>query len=336
MKICIYGLGAIGGMIGGWLAAAGEDVSAVLRRGATLDAVRKQGLTLVETVDGEPRSRRIPIRAVEDPAELGPQDLVIVAVKSTALPDVARRIAPLLGPGTTVLSAMNGVPWWFFHGLAPELAGTPLPSSDSDGSVAAAIAASRVLGCVVHMAAATPEPGVVRLAGGRRLIIGEPAGGADTPRARAVIDVLRRAGFEIEASERIQHDIWFKLLGNMTINPISAITRATADRIVDDELVRDFASRCMLEAWAVGRRIGIDIPGEPQDRHAVTRKLGAFRSSMLQDVEAGRRIELDALVGAVRDIARHVKIETPNIDALFGLARLQAQGLGLYDAGPVR
>lgn len=331
MKICIYGLGAIGGMMGGWLAAAGEDVSAVLRRGATLDAVRKNGLTLTETVDGAPRSRQIAIRAVEDPAELGPQDLVIVAVKSTALPDVARRIAPLLGPDTTVLSAMNGVPWWFFHGLAPELAGTPLPSADADGSIAAAIPAARVLGCVVHLSAATPEPGVVRVVAGKRLIIGEPAGGADTPRAQAVIAALRRAGFEIDASERIQHDIWFKLLGNMTINSVSAITHATADRIVDDDLVREFTSRCMLEAWEIGRRIGIDIPGTPQDRHAVTRKLGAFRTSMLQDVESGRKIELDALVGTVRDIARHVRVETPNIDALFGLTRLYARSLGLYD-----
>lgn len=331
MKICIYGLGAIGGMMGGWLAAAGEDVSAVLRPGATLDAVRKNGLTLTETVDGTPRSRQIAIRAVEDPAELGPQDLVIVAVKSTALPDVARRIAPLLGPDTTVLSAMNGVPWWFFHGLAPELAATPLPSADADGSIAAAIPAARVLGCVVHLSAATPEPGVVRLVAGKRLIIGEPAGGADTPRARAAMDALRRAGFEIDAAECIQHDIWFKLLGNMTTNPVSAITHATADRVVGDDLVTEFTSRCMLEAWEIGRRIGIDIPGTPHDRHNVTRKLGAFRTSMLQDVESGRKIELDALVGTVRDIARHVKFETPNIDALFGLTRLYARSLGLYD-----
>ncbi|HEY0297231.1 MAG TPA: 2-dehydropantoate 2-reductase [Bordetella sp.] len=331
MKICIYGLGAIGGLLGARLAAAGEDVSAVTRRGATLTAVQQRGLTLIETEESGSHVRHIPIHAVEDPAELGPQDLVIVAVKTTSLADAAQRIGPLLGPGTTVLSAMNGVPWWFFHGLGPEFAGTPLPSVDRDGRLAAAIPMARIVGCVVHLSSATPAPGVVQHVIGNRLIIGEPTGGADTPRAQAVIAALRRAGFDVEASRQIQHDIWFKLLGNMTVNPVSAMTGATGDRILADDLVRGFMSRCMLEAAAVGERIGIPVVGTPEDRHAVTRKMGAFRTSMLQDVEAGRKVELDALVGTVRDIAQSVKVDTPNIDALFGLARLHALVQGLYD-----
>jgi 2-dehydropantoate 2-reductase len=331
MKICIYGLGAVGGLLGARLAAAGYEVSAVARPGATLDAVQTRGLTLIEPSENGPRTRQAPIRITGNPEELGPQDLVIVAVKTTALPEVARRIGPLLGPGTTVLSAMNGIPWWFFHGMSAEFAQTPLPSADPDGSIAAAIPAARVVGCVVHLSSTTPEPGVVRHAGGNRLIIGEPAGGCDTPRAQAIIDALRRAGFNVEATEHIQHEIWFKLLGNMTLNPVSAFTGATGDRILDDELVRDFMSRCMLEATAVGERIGIPAKGTPDDRHAVTRQLGALRTSMLQDVESGRKIELDALVNTVRDIARHVKVKTPDIDTLFGLARVHARMLGLYD-----
>lgn len=330
MRICIYGLGAVGGLLGARLAATGEEVSAVARPGATLDAVRARGLTLVEPSENGPRTRQVPIRITSDPGELGPQDLVIIAVKTTALPDVAKHIAPLLGPDTTVLSAMNGIPWWFFHGMPAEVARTPLPSADPDGRIAAAIPPTSVVGCVVHLSVTTPEPGVVRHAGGNRLIVGEPASNG-TPRAQAIIEALRRAGFDVEATESIQHEIWFKLLGNMTLNPVSALTGATGDRILDDELVRDFMSRCMLEAAAVGERIGIPVMGTPDDRHAVTRQLGALRTSMLQDVESGRKIELDALVNTVRDIARHVQVDTPDIDALFGLARVHARMLGLYD-----
>ena len=329
MKICIYGLGAIGGLIAARLAARGAEVCAVAR-GATLEAVRRDGLTLRESVDGLEATRCLPLRVSDRPSDLGAQDLVIVAVKATALGAVARGIAPLLGPSCTVLSAMNGVPWWFAHGLRGAPAGLRLASVDPGGAVSAAIAPERVLGCVVHLSAATPAPGVVQPVAGRRLIVGEPTGGADTPRARSAIGTLRDAGFEVEAAASIQHDIWFKLWGNMTVNPISALTGASSDRILDDELVRGFMSRCMLEAAAIGARIGLPIAAEPESRHAVTRKLGAFRTSMLQDVEAGKPIELDALVGAVSELAQQVGVPTPNIDALFGLARLFARRRGLY------
>jgi len=329
MKFCIVGLGAIGGLFAARLAVAGHEVSA-LARGATLAAVQRDGLTLLDGAPGQESSRRVAIRAADDPAALGPQDAVIIAVKTTALASVADSVAALLGPETTVLSAMNGVPWWFLHGLAPALARIRLDSVDPDKRISQAIPAQRVVGCVTHLSAATPAPGTVRSVAGNRLIIGEPSGGAATPRASAIVAALRGAGFDVEEAAVIQQDIWFKLWGNMTVNPISALTGATGDRILDDEHVRGFMSRCMVEAALIGERIGLPIAQDPEQRHAVTRKLGAFRTSMLQDVAAGRPVELDALVASVMEIGRQVAVPTPYIDALFGLARLQAQVRGLY------
>ncbi|WP_298234268.1 2-dehydropantoate 2-reductase [uncultured Azohydromonas sp.] len=328
-KICIYGLGSIGGLIGARLAASGVAVSAVAR-GATLQAVRERGLELIDTHEGQPRRRQFAIQASQRPEELGPQDLVILSVKTTALPAVAREIGPLIGPEATVLSAMNGIPWWFLHGLGESASGLRLDSVDPDGVLSRAIPAAQVLGSVTHLSAATDGPGIVRHVAGNRLIIGEPTGGAATPRARAAVALLRNAGFDVEEAASIQQEIWFKLWGNMTVNPISGLTGATGDRILDDELVRNFMSACMLEASSVGRRIGLPIDADPESRHAVTRQLGAFRTSMLQDVEAGKPVELDALVGAVLEIARQVEVPTPSLNALFGLARLHARVRGLY------
>jgi 2-dehydropantoate 2-reductase len=328
MKFCIVGLGAIGGLFAARLARAGYEVSAVAR-GATLETVRRDGLALVEGPSGQEQTSRVAIEASADPRSLGEQDVVIIAVKTSGLAGVAQSIAPLLGPRTTALSAMNGVPWWFFHGLAPRLGSIRMPSVDPDGMISKAIPAERVVGCVTHLSATTPVPGTVRCVAGNRLIIGEPAGGA-TVRTMAIASALREAGFELEEAAVIQQEIWFKLWGNMTVNPISALTGATGDRILDDEHVRHFMSRCMVEAAQIGQRIGLPIDLDPEQRHAVTRKLGAFRTSMLQDVEAGRPVELDALVASVIEIGRQVGVPTPNIDALFGLARLQARVRGLY------
>ncbi len=331
MRICIYGLGAVGGFIGARLAAHGQQVSAIAR-GDTLAAVARDGLTLLEApaAPAAPPARTVvPVRAVDDPAQLGPQDLVVVSVKTTGLTEVARRIAPLLGPDTVVLSAMNGVPWWFFDGLDGALAAREWPAIDPGRAIAAAIPATRVLGCVVHFACAVERPGVVRHAQGRRLIVGEPAGG-DSERARRVAALLADAGFETEVSQRIQQDVWFKLWGNMTMNPVSAITGATCDRILDDPLVCDFVSAAMREASVIGERIGLPIAISPEQRHQVTRRLGAFKTSMLQDVEAGKPVELDALVAIVGEIGRAIGVATPNIDALYGLARLHARTRGLY------
>lgn len=325
MKVCIYGAGAIGGWIGVGLAQAGCRLN-VVARGATLEALQREGLSLVR---GDPRTR-VAVHAVADPAELGVQDLVVIAVKAPALPAVAARIAPLLGPDTIVLTAMNGVPWWFLQGgFGGPLAGTQLEAVDPGGKIDAAIPARHVIGGVVHASCSLDGPGVVRHHFGNGLIIGEPSGEA-TPRAQRLEALLKQAGFEARLSAQIQKDVWYKLWGNMTVNPISALTGATTDLILNDELVRGFISTIMLEAREIGERIGIPIAESPEDRHAVTRRLGAFKTSMLQDVEAHRPVELDALVSVVRELGQRAGVATPFTDALLGLARLQARQLGLY------
>lgn len=331
-KICIYGVGAIGG----WLAARlaplpGLQITAVAR-GATLDALQRQGIALHEKdATGVEQAKRQAIGANSDPAALGPQDLVIVAVKGPALADVAARIAPLLAPHTVVLTAMNGVPWWFLQGAGAAAAGQRLRSIDPHGAIEGAIPLPHVVGCVVHASCSLDGPGVVRHRMGNELIVGEPSGEM-TQRLQGLRALLRQAGFEVTASPQIQKEIWYKLWGNMTINPMCALTGATADRILDDDLARDFASRVMLEAQDIGARLGLPIADSPDDRHAVTRKLGALKPSMLQDVQAGRALELDALVSSVRELGQLTGVATPFTDALLGLARVHARQLGLYPA----
>lgn len=324
MKVCIYGAGAIGGWIGVKLARAGCEVG-VVARGATLQALQQHGLRLQQ--GGEILSA--PVRASASPAELGVQDLVVVAVKAPAMAEVARAIRPLLGPQTIVLTAMNGVPWWFFQGFGGAHAGARLKAVDPDGSIAEAIPAAHIVGCVVHASCALREPGFVQHHFGNKLIIGEPSG-EQTPRVRQLSALLERAGFETVLSEQIQKDAWYKLWGNMTVNPVSAMTGATTDRILDDPLVLNFISAVMLEAREIGARVGIPIAQQPEDRHQVTRKLGAFKTSMLQDVEAGKPVEIDALVTVVKEMGEMTGVPTPFTDALLGLSRLHARVHGLY------
>ncbi|GAC1538251.1 MAG: 2-dehydropantoate 2-reductase [Ramlibacter sp.] len=324
MKTCIYGAGAIGGWIGMGLARAGCEVS-VVARGATLDALQLHGLRL--QANGETVSA--PVRSTSDPAQLGVQDLVVIAVKAPAMAQVAQAIAPLLGPRTMVLTAMNGVPWWFFEGFGGSLAGTRLHAVDPHGAIARAIAGHHIVGCVIHASCSLHGPGLVRHHFGNKLILGEPSG-KKTPRVQELVALFARAGHEVVLSDQIQQDAWYKLWGNMTVNPISAVTGATTDCILDDELVRAFISRVMLEAREIGARIGIPIQQLPEDRHQVTRKLGAFKTSMLQDVEAGKPVELDALVTVVKELGALTQVPTPWTDTLLGLARLHAQVRGLY------
>ena len=324
MKACIYGAGAIGGWIGHGLARAGCNVS-VVARGATLTALEQHGLRLnqSEAVTSQP------VRASASPQALGMQDLVVISVKAPSLPEVAQHIAPLIGPNTMVLTAMNGVPWWFLQGFGGAFAGQPLMSIDPQGAIASAIAPHHIVGCVVHASCSVDAPGLVRHHFGNKLIIGEPSG-KKTQRVQELAALLETAGFEVLLSEQIQKDIWFKLWGNMTVNPISALTGATTDLILKDDLVRGFISSVMLEAKAIGAQLGIVIDQQPEDRHAVTLKLGAFKTSMLQDVEAGKAVELDALVTAVKELGALTATPTPCTDALLGLARLQARVRGLY------
>ncbi len=323
-KVCIYGAGAIGGWLGAKLGLAGYDVS-VVARGATLEAIQSHGLRLEDAGKVTP----VPVQVNADPAALGVQDLIIIAVKVPALLGVAKSLAPLVGPDTTVLTAMNGVPWWFLHGLQDASKDARIQSVDRDGQMGKLIPIEQVIGCVVHASCSLNGPGFVKHHFGNDLIVGSPSGG-ETVRSLAVAAVLNRAGFTSSVSERIQNDVWYKLWGNMTVNTVSAITGTTTDAILDDDLIRGFMSRVMLEAKEIGARLGISISQEPEDRHAVTRKLGAFKTSMLQDVEAGRPTELDALVGAVKDLGNITAVATPFTDALFGLARLNLNLKKLY------
>ena len=329
MKVCIYGVGAIGGFIGTRLALAGDCQISAVARGATLAALQQHGLRLRQ--GGELLAA--PVRASADPAALGVQDLVLIAVKGPALGAVAAAIGPLLGRHTLVMPAMNGVPWWFGAG-APGLGDEPLHSIDPGGAIAAAIPLAQVIGCVVHASSFTSAPGWVEHKMGQGLILGEPAGGV-SDRVQALATLLQAAGFDASVSADVRRDIWYKLWGNMTVNPISALTGATVDRVLDDPLVRALCGAAMNEAAAVGARIGCQIDQTPEDRHQITRKLGAFKTSMLQDVEAGRAIELDALVTVVREMAQRLGLATPMIDALLGLARLHGRMHGLYpEAAP--
>jgi 2-dehydropantoate 2-reductase len=332
MKVCIYGAGAIGGWIGVHLAQTGHEVS-VVARGATLEALQKNGLQCVQTQAAEARIKA-KVQVSAQPADLGPQDLVIVAVKAPAMADVAKGIAPLLGPNPRVMTAMNGVPWWFFQGFGGKLQGATLSTIDPEGRIAKAIPAHHVVGCVVHASCSLDAPGVVRHHFGQGLILGEPAeqNGQTSGRVQQLVTDLQAAGFNASASAQIQKDVWYKLWGNMTVNPISAITGATTDLILKDDLVRDFVSKVMLEAKAIGEKMGIPIAQTPDDRHAVTMKLGAFKTSMLQDVEAGKTVEIDALVSSVRELGQLTQVSTPYTDALLGLSRLHASVHGLYPA----
>ena len=317
-NICIVGAGAIGTLLGARLAHAGQAEVSALARGATLSALQAHGWRL--QVAGSTIVE--PVRASADPHALGVHDIVILAVKGPALAEVARTIAPLLGPDTIVLPAVNGVPWWF-------MPGAPLASVDPGGHIAAAIPVAHVVGCVVHASAAVRKPGLVQHRMGQGLIIGEPAGSVSA-RVRLLGGLLSGAGFDVTESAHIRHDLWYKLWGNLTMNPVSALTGATIDLVFDDPLVRAFCSAAMAEAAAIGALIDCPVAQHPDDRHAVTRKLGAFKTSMLQDAEAGRQIELDSIVGAVREIGQRVGVATPNVDALLGLTRLFGRVHGLY------
>ncbi|MDY7579972.1 2-dehydropantoate 2-reductase [Herbaspirillum sp. RTI4] len=326
MKISIYGMGAIGGLFAARLAEHGHEVSAVAR-GATLLALQQHGVRVV----GPDGTRNFAVRAEADPALLGPQDLIILAVKGPALAAVASTIAPLIGPHTVIINAMNGVPWWFFEPAHLPYSGTRLNSIDADGALSRVMPVAQILGCVVHLSSSCPEPGLIKTGFGNTLILGEPGGGISA-RLSEIAKTLSAAGFDVEETANIRQQIWYKLWGNMTMNPVSAITGATCDLILADPLVSQFCLNVMQEAALIGAKIACPIQQSGEDRNAITRSMGAFKTSMLQDAEAGKALEIDALVGVVREIGQMVGVATPAIDSLLGLARLFGRTHGLYPA----
>ena len=325
MKVCVYGAGAVGGLIAGWLARSGQDVS-VIARGRQLDAIRERGLR-VRSTSGETAS--FPVKADGDPARLGPQDYVIVAVKAHSLPEVAQGIGPLVGADTSILTAMNGVPWWFFDRLQFGGGKQRLESLDPNGRLARAMPTERVVGCVVHLAASTPEPGLVSHNRGKKLILGEP-GGRITQRTRRIADALAAAGFDIVASESIEKDFWVKLLGNVSFNPVSALTLSTSDRLIEDRQVKEYMVQIIREVLAIGRAVGVDADIDPEARIDMARALGKFKTSMLQDLEAGKPLEIDGLLAGTLEIAAKAGVRAPFTESLYGLIRARATSTGQY------
>ena len=324
-KFCIFGAGAIGGTIAALLTRCGATVSMVAR-GQTLAALNRDGLRLI--IDG--KMVQSPIQVSEDPSELGVQDYVIIAAKAPSLPDIARRIGPLLGPETAVVTAMNGVPWWFFLNSNGVLAGQRLDAIDAHGAIAQAIPTSGVIGCAVYVAASVDKPGIIRHHSGRQLFVGEPDNQL-TPRLARLADWLRRAGFDCRESVDIRRDIWLAW-ANLSMNPVSLLTTATSDRIIDDPLVHRLCASMMEEAAQIGAAIGVSDSRSVEMMIEKVRTLGAFKMSMLQDVEHGKPVEIDALLTVTHDIGLLVGVPTPFIDSVLGLARLRANSLGLLDS----
>ena len=317
---CVVGAGAVGALFIQSLTKAGWNVTA-LARGQTLSNIREAGLR----IDNE----RIDVVATDDPASLGHQDYLILALKAPALPQAALQLKPMIGPDTAIVSTMNGVPWWFFHGFGGELAGKRLESVDPTGSTAESMPAAQAIGCVVHLSSVNAGPAVVKRGNGNRLIVGNPSGLLDQ-RAKDLIAALSSGGFEVEATSSIQREIWSKLWGNMNMNPISALTGSTGDKILNDPLTNQLVRRMMIEHVWIGQKIGIDMGMTVDERFAVTRKLGAFKTSMLQDLDSRRPLEIDALLASVIEIGALVGVPTPYCDTVLGLIRQRAANLGLY------
>ena len=324
MKICIFGAGAIGGVAGGLLSAAGYEVS-MIARGAHLDAMKQRGC-IVES--GGRRIETAPVCS-DDPADLGTQDYVILSVKAPALPEVARGIGPLLGPGTVVVTAMNGVPWWFFDGFPAGGDKISLGGLDPDRALAGAIKSERLIGCVIHMGATVVEPGVVRHVADNRFILGEP-GGQPSSRVRALAEALNRTPLDATVSDDIRHEIWLKLLGNFNFNPIAALTGATNGDIGADPQIRALCAATYDEAVRVGARLGLQPGMTADERIDIGASLGDFKASMLQDFEKGRPPEIDAIVGVVVEIGNALGEPMPLTRAVLALVAQKARGLGIY------
>jgi len=328
MKIAIVGCGAIGGYVGARLALAGEDVTFIVR-GANLEALRRDGITLLMN-DTSHVARNV--TATDDYAAAGPQDLVILAVKAHQLEAVASRVPHLFGRDTVVVTMQNGIPYWYFHRHGGVLAGSIVRSVDPQGRIMELIPAERVIGCVVYPAAELVAPGMVHHIEGERFPVGE-LDGSSSERVQRVSQCLTHAGFKSPVLNDIRAEIWLKLWGNLTFNPISALTRATLVDICQSPGTRQLATAMMTEAQAVANKLGIVFRVELERRIAGAEKVGKHKTSMLQDIEAGRPPELEALLGSVVELGRLTRTRTPHIDAVYGLTHLLARTVADSRAG---
>ncbi|MDF1608829.1 2-dehydropantoate 2-reductase [Hoeflea sp. YIM 152468] len=324
MKICVFGAGAIGGYMGAKLAQVGADVSLVAR-GPHLSAMRANGLTLIE----ENATTNVAVTVSDDPADLGPQDYVIVTLKAHSVPAIVGKIKPLMGKTTTIVSGVNGVPWWYFHKVGGALEGTRLESVDPGGVQWDGFGPDNVLGCVVYPAAEVIEPGIVKHIEGNRFSLGEPDG-SKSERATALSKVLTEAGLKAPVRPKLRDEIWTKLWGNLSFNPISALTHATLDVLCTDPATRLIARNMMLEAQTIAEKLGVRFPVDVDRRIDGGAAVGAHRTSMLQDLDAGRPMEIDALVRSVQELGRITQTPTPITDTVLGLTQLRARVAGLY------
>ncbi len=324
MKIAVFGAGAVGGYMAARLSHAGEEVT-LIARGAKLDAIRRDGLRLIGGA-GDIATRPT---CVGDPADAGPQDYVILATKAHSMPAAAPALAPLLGPDTAVVPAVNGVPWWFFHRLPGAWEGRRLRSVDPNDAQWTHIGAERVIGCVVYPAAEVVAPGVVRHIALDRVPIGEP-GGERSARAERLSRALIGAGMKAPLRPRIRDEIWIKLWGNAAFNPVSLLTGATLREIAGDDRTRTVVRAMMVEVDEIGKRLGLRLPIDVDRRLAGAGAVGDHKTSTLQDLEAGRTVELEPLIGAVIEIGRMTRVATPTLDLVYALARLRARVAGVW------
>lgn len=326
MKICIYGAGAIGGYIGAMLAREGADVS-LIARGPHLQAMRERGLRLNS---GE-ESFVVRPRCTDNPAELGPQDYVLLTLKAHGVRGIVDVIQPLLGPDTAVVTAQNGVPWWYFYGLEGEFAEKRLEAADPGGLIWDRIGPERAIGSVVWQAAEIPEPGVVSLGYGERFSLGEPAGGR-SERIVRLSEALVAAGVKAPIRPDIRNEIWVKLWGNLSFNPVSALTEATLAAMARDPGVHGVVAAMMTEAMAIGERLGIRFPMTVEKRIEAAAAVGEHKTSMLQDLAAGRTMEIEPIIGAVSELGRLTGVPTPTVDLVYHLVVLRAKTAGCYAA----
>jgi len=321
MRVCIYGAGAIGGYLGVQLALAGEDVT-LIARGPHLQAMQRNGVRLL--IGDEERIAHP--TCTDDPASAGIQDYVIITLKAHSVPAIVDPLQALLGPETAVVTASNGVPWWYFYGLDGPWRDRRLESVDPGGRLWDAIGPQRVIGCVVYPAAEVLEPGVIRHTEGNRFTLGEPDG-SKSDRVRQLSTTLIGAGLRAPVRD-IRNDMWMKLWGNLAFNPISALTLETLDIVATDAGTRAVARAMMIEAQAIGERLGARFAVDVDRRLDGGAAVGKHRTSMLQDLELGRPMEVDALVGAVQEMGRLVELPTPTIDTVLALVRQRASVAG--------
>ncbi len=327
MRMCVFGAGAIGGLMAARLAHKGAAEVTVIARGPHLAAMQAGGLRLIGEESGEDFT--VPVRAVATAEEAGPQDVVVVALKAVGLPGAAPNIAKLLGPETAICSAVNGIPWWYFHGFAGEHAGRRVESVDPGGAVSAHLPPDRAVGCIVYPAAEVTAPGVVTHTYGDRFTLGEPSG-ARTPRVAALSEALIAGGFKAPVRPKIRDEIWVKLWGNLAFNPISALTANTLDQLTADAGQRGVARAMMLEAKAVAEALGVRFAIDVDKRIAGAAEVGAHRTSMLQDLERGRPMEIEALLGVVVELADLVGLPAPTCRTVLALVRARARVAGCW------